>query len=377
MNGSMHVLSSKLWKWPWNGILLGGITWLLVSLFRHNPLFVEVVYTQGLYSLFRWIWDYTLGWLPFAWVYVLVPVLGCWLLRAIRRKILFPKPWKLRIRRMFLGIGASVGMLITIFYFSWGFNYLRVPIEDQLGMVSDSLSRDELEEEFFWATNRLLQADSALGPRAQALTEQELPSDLEGHMREVLSTWLRAEGMVAPGRPRGRKLGPPGMLMQLGATGIYLPFVAEGHIDAALPPASRPFTLAHELGHAYGFGDEGTCNFLGWIACKGSDLPAVKYSGALAYWREVANRLSWLDRACVLEQMALLPTGIQGDLAAIKATRERYPGFFPRLSHELYDQYLQAQGIEEGVLNYARVIQLVRSWRDKSTLSHTNNLRMP
>lgn len=365
MSERPHLLSRKLLSWPWVGIIAGVITLLLKWIFGSNPLFTEIVYTQGLFSLLRYLWDYTIGWLPFPVLYIMLPLLIFWGIRTWWKREKKQLVWHVRLRRVLLGFLGVVGTILCLFYLSWGFNYDRLPIEDQLSIQPDSLTMNALRQEYELATLELLKADSALAPRFGAITEDMLPDHLEKVLRETERDWLRSEGIVAPGRPRGRRFGPKGTLMQLGASGIYIPFVGEGHIDAALPPAMRPNTMAHELGHAFGFGDEGTCNFLGWMTCLQSNDPVIQYSGALAYWRETANRLAWVERDSILADIEKLPIGIQADLAEIKAVRERYPGFFPQVSTAIYDQYLQAQGIEEGMLNYARVIHLARAWRNQ------------
>lgn len=358
-----HLLSSKLRSWPWIGIVLGGLTWVLLMIFQANPFFTEVVYSQGVFALLRTVWDYSLGWLPFPWLYLAVPFLIFLLIRTIKKREKQILVWHVRLRRILLGILGAFGMVMFLFYFSWGFNYQRVSIEDRLSMEVDSLTLDGLREEYRLATISLLRADSALGSRTKAISEEDLPDNLESYLRNSEKQWLTSHNLSAPGRPRGRRVFPKGMLMQLGASGIYIPFVAEGHIDASLPPVMRPSTMAHELGHAFGYGDEGTCNFLGWATCVYSDHPVVQYSGRLAYWRETANRLGIIERDSVLAQIERLPNGIQADLTEIRAVREKYPGFFPQVSTAIYDEYLQAQGIEEGMLNYARVIHLVKAWR--------------
>lgn len=368
MSGRPHFLSTKLRSWPWNGIVLGLMTWLILAIFRVNPMFAEVVYSQGLFALLRTVWDYTVGWLPFPWLYLAVPFLIFLLIRAIRNRKKQILVWHVRLRRILLGAAGAVGFVMFLFYFSWGFNYQRVSVEAHLDMQLDSLTLDGLREEYRLATISLLTADSALGPRTAAITEEDLPVNLESYLRTAEKRWLTSHDLPAPGRPRGRRVFPKGMLMQLGASGIYIPFVGEGHIDASLPPVMRPSTMAHELGHAFGYGDEGTCNFLGWATCVYSDDPVVRYSGSLAYWRETANRLGIIERDSVLAQIERLPDAIQTDLAEIKAVRETYPGFFPQVSTAIYDEYLQAQGIEEGMLNYARVIHLVKAWRKKTSL---------
>lgn len=363
MPGRPHFLSPKLRSWPWIGIILGVLTWLLLLIFKASPLFTEVIYSQGIFAIIRTIWDYTLGWLPFPWSYLAVPLLLFLAIRAIRKREKEKLVWHVRLRRILLSLIGFFGVIMFLFYFSWGFNYQRVSIEDRLRIEVDSLTLDGLREEYRLATMSLLKADSVLGTRTTSITEEDLPDNLESYLRTAEKQWLTSQDLSAPGRPRGRRVFPKGMLMQLGASGIYIPFVAEGHIDASLPPVMRPSTMAHELGHAFGYGDEGTCNFLGWATCVYADHPVVQYSGRLAYWRETANRLGRIERDSVLADIEKLPVGIQADLAEIKAVREKYPGFFPQVSTAIYDEYLQAQGIEEGMLNYARVIHLVKAWR--------------
>ncbi len=365
MKSQPHFLSAKLRSWPWAGILAGLLTWLLLWLFSMNPRFVEVVYSQGLFPLLRWSWDYTFGWLPFPWLYLLVALI---LVLAVRgwRKRRKDLPFGQRLRRVVLRLAAWAGLVFALFYWLWGFNYLRLPLETHLQLSPEELTVAGLEAEYCLAMEELVLTSAALGPRTAPIGRADLPEALETEIRELDRAWLAAQGLsgLAAGRPRCRSLHPRGLLMQLGAVGVYLPFVLEGHVDAAWPAALVPGTMAHELGHAYGWGDEGTCNFIAWAACRSSENPVVRYSGALAYWRECANRLGWLERELVLADIEGLPAEIRLDLEEVKRVKEAYPGWFPGFSSAVYDQYLQQQGIEEGILNYARVIVLVRAWRE-------------
>ena len=50
-------------RFTWIG--LGLFTMFITFLLGLNPTFTEVVYSRGLFALIRWVWDYTLGWIPF------------------------------------------------------------------------------------------------------------------------------------------------------------------------------------------------------------------------------------------------------------------------------------------------------------------------
>jgi hypothetical protein len=121
--------------------------------------------------------------------------------------------------------------------------------------------------------------------------------------------------------------------------------------------------MMHEMGHAYGFGDEGSCNFLAYLAGIRSEDPAIAYTAHLAFYRTVATNYLRYEPELYREFRAQLPTGIQSDLDAINKNLLEYPDIMPRIRYAAYDTYLKAQGIREGMQNYSRVIMLVKAWK--------------
>lgn len=345
--------------------LAAGITLLVNLLFALNPQFTEIIYSRGIFQVLRVVYDYTLGLLPIPSVYV--AIMGGVGLFAYRR---YQRRGQRHTLRQKLGgalinILALLAAIYTLFYWSWGFNYQRVPVERQLSLPLIPTDSALLEQEFQRATTALFTAHQALGSPQEALTEANLPDDFERHMREALESQLKQHTFPVVGRVRGRKLFPQGTLMQVGGgtSGVYIPWVGEGHIEAALPPVSQPFTMAHELAHGYGFGDEGTCNFWGYLACMASDHPAVRYGGHFSYWRYVASQYRRLNPEAYQQVRGSLPAGINQDLQAIRELYRRYPGFFPDLTEALYNQYLTSNGVKGGIKSYSRVVELVMRYR--------------
>ena len=64
--------------------------------------------------------------------------------------------------------------------------------------------------------------------------------------------------------------------------------------------------------------------------------------------------------------LARLPQAAKADLAAARKVRNRYRNRTVQATQRrVYNQYLKAQGIQEGVANYARGIRLfAQVWRD-------------
>ncbi|MEL6624030.1 MAG: DUF3810 domain-containing protein [Bacteroidota bacterium] len=340
---------------------MGLLTWALGTLMRLNPYFTEVVYARGLFNLLRQVYDFTLGWLPFAFLYLMLPLLLFWIGWRIKK---WPPIRQWRRRRFFLNVGSVLAGIYILFYWLWGFNYYRRPVEDQLALPKIQLSEAVIQKEYEALTAELVQARTHITSDTAALGGVYIPQDLENHTRENLEFQLRTFGHYPTGgRVRVRRVAPEGLLMQLGASGIYIPFVGEGHFDKALAPVSVPFTMAHEMAHGYGFGDEGTCNFWAYLACMKSQDPFVQYAGLMGYWRYVASQYRRLNPDNYALQVKTLDRGVVNDLRSIRAVSQKYPGFFPEFSQKTYNAYLKQQGIKEGVVNYSKVVRMVMQWK--------------
>ncbi|MDX1906888.1 MAG: DUF3810 domain-containing protein [Bacteroidia bacterium] len=350
-------------------IAAGLVTWGLRQILAANPYFTEVVFSRGVFLLFRLAFDYTLGWLPFPWLYIAVPVLVWAIIRGLRRMIRHIQPLTPghRAGYVLIGMVSAGAAAYTLFMWLWGFNYHRRPIADQLGLQADTLSQAAFEAAFSRATREALAArDAAVATRPT--WDLHYPwHELEHQVRHTLTSALRTTGYPVAGRVRGLPVWPRGLLMGLGATGIYIPYVGEGHLDAALHPLTTPYTLAHEMAHGYGFGDEGTCNFWAYLACIQAEDPMIRYSGYLMYWRIMAASYRAQQPDAYQAIRDTLPQGFIADMQAINEVYRQYPGFFPKTSEAIYNQYLRQQGIREGIANYNKVILLAEAWRAQAS----------
>src|SRR5690606_10755435 len=163
-------------------------------------------------------------------------------------------------------------------------------------------------------------------------------------------------GLPGIGRVRVRQPWPKGILMRWSTAGIYIPQVAEGHIDRGLAAVQKPFTMAHEMAHGYGVTDEGACNFIAWLACRQSPDPAIRYSGALLYWRYVASEM---PREAVDQALQKLPPVVERSLRVIRDNNRRYPDILPRLRDLIYGTYLRGHGVQGGLRSYHYVVLMV------------------
>jgi hypothetical protein len=347
----------------------GGAVLLQSFLLRH-PEITETYYSRGIFAGFRWIWDYTLGLLPIPLVYPLLAALaawvvlrGLWLIRRVRRKEEKPT-WRARFIDISATLFAAAGIIVILFYFTWGFNYSRQPIEKILGLKPMPLDQSALLREAEPAMLALSESRAAIpGAGESPLSPNSLPSDLESRIRAGLTGVLKELGYPTPGRVRVRKLLPRDFLMRFYISGIYIPFLGEGYIPGGLTPHEIPFSMAHEMAHGFGFTEEGTANFLAYMACEKSALPIIQYSGRLGYWNYLARALNRAAPGIYAKMEWGMPRGIMLDRMAAYRNWIRFRGRISRVSGEINDRYLKSQGIREGVLSYDRMVVLVHAWR--------------
>lgn len=342
-------------KWNLFWILAGVFVLVLKTFLGNNSKWIELWYSRGVYIGVRYFFD-ALSWLPFPTIYLfwMVVFWGAW------RKVQQWRKAGFGLGQFLLGTGSFIGALLFFFFLLWGFNYSRLPIEQQLGLTLKPLNKVELEEVFQQETNDLIALRTKITTaQNRALRRSDFPEKLEKTLRDGLENWLAAHQFPTAGKVRGRLLYPRGVFLRFSTAGLYFPYTGEGHIDPGLHPLQWPFTLTHELGHGYGFGDEGTCNFLALVACDTSRDLAIRYSGRLNYWRTLAAQYRHYDPEGFRKTRDELPLPIQLDLDAINAAMQRFPDLIPDLQPRIYNAYLKSQGIAEGVLNYDRVVMLV------------------
>jgi len=355
-------------------VALGIIAYALHLILGKDSRIIEAFYSRLIFPLFRTAWDFTIGLSPIPLIYVFTTALLAWLIfrlwKVREKKRIKQKPnWKHRLAVFYLGLAKILGAGVFFFYLLWGFNYNRIPLEATLKLDVIPLDPHTIYKETEWALDRISEARKAIpGAGEGVLSAENFPKNLETEIRHSLTEALRSMGYPVPGRVRGRKLWPAAVLMRFGGSGIYLPWFFEGYTSSGLLPFSRPFNTAHEMSHGYGFTDEGSCNFLAWLACERSGNPAIQYSGRLAYWNYIAPEFRRAFPSEFKTFWQRLPTGTKADFQAAAENWRKYEGRLSQISEKVYSGYLKSQGIMEGILSYNRLLLLVTAWKDKYPL---------
>jgi uncharacterized membrane protein len=265
----------------------------------------------------------------FSWLDVVIPLavlaLGF---------VLFKRQWK--------WILNFFAVLYLIFFWAWGLNYHRQPLNSKL-QVDSARMQPEPMTEFAKHVAREL---NRLYPEKEKLSYDEAQTQSEAvrRIRRVVAV-IDGSDWQAAHRIKMTRIGNP-WFHAAGIDGMFNPFGHEPLIDSTLLDIERPFVIAHELAHVRGYPDEGDANVIATFATLMSDSPAFQYSGWLNLWFYVRTR----------ELDSLIDAGPRGDIQRIyDRERQEQIRWINDLQRTILDWFLKANNIEEGVRSYSRV----------------------
>ena len=227
-----------------------------------------------------------------------------------------------------------------------------------------------------YSTEELAEVCRALAERANACapsvsrdgegimqTDPGLPDRMRGAVQDLGSRYDVLD-LHLP-RPKGVLFSR--LLSDSSLTGIYSIFTVEANYNREMAPYNTPFTMAHELSHLCGVMSEKEANFVGYLACRDSAAPDIRYSGALMGWIYCGNELyrrnydKWLEIASTLDE------SVNRDLEYNTEFWDRHRGKTSETVQKLNDSYLKAGGIAEGAESYDLVVDLIVAYeRDQS-----------
>jgi hypothetical protein len=318
---------------------------------------VDTFYSRGIYRYGQSFLTTISNLTPWTWMDVLAAVV---LALVLRRIVLLVKDARSdgfmaasgQLMRRSL---RAAGIVLGIFCLFWGLNYRRTPLGQALVAAqttapAPAASVDDLRTLAVDAAN--LAARTRGNARQALLSYEQVAQDLPAPFNDALGRLGRPR-LSVPGRPKYTVFTP--FFTRAGVTGMVDPFALESLVHPDLLPFERPFVLAHEWAHLAGFADEAEASAIGWSACMRGDAPLVNSASMFLLVEAGASlpRPVW---------SAVLQSADAGVLEDLRALDQRLRAVQPRVrdaSFKVYDEYLKANSVPDGVRSYSRSLQLI------------------
>jgi hypothetical protein len=250
----------------------------------------------------------------------------------------------------------GVAVVVVVFLGMWGCNYRRTPLARSLsGGAAEPQTTASLETAMAEVNALAVRVRPAMTAQP-GLTYAEIARELPGPMDAALGE-LGQPRLARAGRPKVSFVLTP-FFRRAGVNGMVDPVALESLVQPDLLPFERPFVLAHEWAHLAGRADEAEASAVGWLACMKGE-PRLAYSASLFLITEIWGALPPAARR---HAFAGLDAGVRDDLAAIarRAERDQRP-VVEHAATRVYDRYLHANRVPDGVASYSRALTLILS----------------
>ena len=260
---------------------------------------------------------------------------------------------KIRIALSHILLLAS--LLFFLYAANCGVNYYRDPFVDREALSSARFTEEQLTSFCEYAVSQI-EENGASGDYPQG-------SELADHARRSMQKLSETEPSLAGFYPVPKQLGPfSAALSAKGVSGIYSPFTVEANVNGQMPDMEKPFTSCHELSHLRGFMNEGEANYIGWLACIGSDDPSFRRSGWLIAWTYAGNALYRTDPDEYARLYETLPQSAAAELKENALFWTSHETGASEVQDKVNDAYLRANGQAEGVQSYGMLTTLMLMW---------------
>ena len=262
-----------------------------------------------------------------------------------------------RLRRFMAHLLLLVSVLLFVYTANCGVNYHRDPFIPYEDYESAQFTDDQLADFCEYTVLQLvLNPDRSeyAYPDSAGLAEEAVRS-----MESLSFVYPQLAGFY----PVPKQLRPLSRFFSMmGVSGIYSPFMIEANINGEMEGMEKPFTACHELSHLRGYMDEGQANFIGWLACIGSDDPAFRRSGWLIAWIYAGNALARTNPEAYAELAAELPEEAIEELVANNEFWSTHENKASEIQDKVNDAYLKSNGQKNGIESYGQVTTLMLLW---------------
>lgn len=322
-------------------------------------------YSTHLYPLWVGSIGRLMGYLPFSGsemlLYILLICAVLWFVRLMRGYRKEVKGNNGKAPADVLSGGWNLILLVSVLFFLYvancGINYQRNSFSESSGIQAEEYTVEELKEVCQWLTRKVAAYSDTVerGEDGGMILELPLGENAVAAMGELGEEYPELAGYY----PRPKKLVNSWILSIQDLSGVYSPFTIEANYNGDMQDYNIPFTACHELSHLRGFMQEQEANFIAFLACSGSEEEAFAYSGYLMGWIHCMNVLYRADYDVWEEVRSQLPPEAEADLKLNSEFWARYDGRIAEVSNRVNDTYLKANGQEDGVKSYNRMVDLI------------------
>lgn len=261
------------------------------------------------------------------------------------------------------GLFGVASILFFIYTTNCGINYQKTSFSESAGIAIEKYTVEDLERvcELLSANVNELSDEVERDENGLMVLSENAQNEAVQVMENLADIYPEMEGYY----PSPKGLIFPWILAVQQLSGIYSPFTVEANYNSGMIDYNIPFTMCHELSHLRGFMQEEEANFIAYLACIESENIEFQYSGTMLGWIYCMNVLYRVDNSRWEEIRRELDGSVEADLKANSTYWDKYEGQVAEMADKVNDSYLKANGQEDGVESYNRMVDLMVAYYKK------------
>lgn len=335
----------------------------LVALLSGYPDTVDRYYVNRIYPLISGTLRTIFGWIPFSAGDLLYALLIFFVIRFFW-KMIFNK--KKNRRSLALNFVAGFSVFYFCFYFFWGLNYSRSPLQKTMGLKKEPFDIVELRA----VTDKILLGTIRI--QQQLTSHDSMPVVVPHSKKKILSLTVQGYENLSKQFPFLSYESPSLKkslfslpLTYMGFSGYFNPLTGEGQVDSLVPKINLPFTCSHEVAHQLGIASESEANFIGFLAASHNEDPYFQYAAKSLALRYALIDIRRYDKDLFASYVEKIPKGILKNFKESDEFWQAYENPLEPFFKSFYDKYLKYNQQEDGLESYNQIIDLIISY-DKS-----------
>lgn len=300
---------------------------------------------------------------------------------AIRLIVLLIKYRKKQVRFYFfyhlkkylLNLVCIVLVALLVYSMTCGVNYYRLPFSVSANITTGKYSVEELNELCIALAKDANEFSKYIDTDENGVFTTD-NIDLADEASKAMEALSVKYPCLTGYYPSAKPIAFSKFMSYSNICGIYSPFTIEANYNDHMPDMEKPYTICHELSHLSGYMLEDEANFISYLGCMESENYAFKYSATLMAFIYVSNQLwEWETDDEYSEVIEMLNEQVCRDLQAqsdywyseeieIEIQIGDTEINMSDVSSTINDNYLQVNGLEEGVASYDHVTDLLLAY---------------
>jgi len=341
----------------------------LVNYAKANPQWTESVYSRGIYpkiaagqQLLHRFFNFSLAELL---LILLVLLAAGWLVLKISTSVnQYHAGVSLRslLHRPFCFTITGLTLAALFFQLSWGLNYYRSPLAEQLNLTVEETAPSLLRN---LTLDLIDTANTLRGQLSESANGTMTLSGSLSYYLKVAPSWYQTGyfdellpilDLTSPVKP----VVLSGLMSFTQITGFYFPYTGEANVNINVPDYQILSTMAHELAHRHGYAREDEANFLAYLVTTQAYLNSeVRYSGTMLALAYCLNACYQSDAANYATLYRELNDKVAADFAFSRSFWQMYEGPVEQVSTGINNSYLQSNDQTDGVQSYGRMVDLL------------------